>query len=162
MTTRNPMAEFQLPTSTYRSEERTPPEVEELSILLSTAVQVTPDIAPLLVLGAVTGIRRGELVGIPVAAVAWRKNQITIASAVTSSGKIKTTKTRRSRTFHIDAETTAMLKRHYNQMEGTSLRRRSRARRRCLPLQPYAGLLDSHAAGLPHEASRRIEGLPGD
>ncbi len=27
MTTRNPMAEFQLPTSTYRSKERTPPEV---------------------------------------------------------------------------------------------------------------------------------------
>ena len=117
MTTRNPMAEFQLPTSTYRSEERTPPEVEELSILLSTAVEVTPDIAPLLVLGAVTGIRRGELVAIPVSAVAWRKNQITIASAVTSSGKIKTTKTRRSRTFHIDSETTAMLKRHYNQIK---------------------------------------------
>ena len=117
MTTRNPMAEFQLPTSTYRSEERTPPEVEELSVLLSTAVEVTPDIAPLLVLGAVTGIRRGELVGIPVSAVAWRKNQITIASAVTSSGKVKTTKNRRSRTFHVDAETTAMLKRHYNQMK---------------------------------------------
>ena len=58
MTTRNPMAEFQLPTSTYRSKERTPPETEELSLLLSTAVKVTPDIAPLLVLGAVTGIRR--------------------------------------------------------------------------------------------------------
>ncbi len=117
MTTRNPMAEFQMPTSTYRSEERVPPEVEELSILLSTAVEVVPDIAPLLVLGAVTGIRRGELVGIPVSAVAWRKNQITIASAVTSSGKVKTTKTRRSRTFHVDAETTAMLKRHYNRMK---------------------------------------------
>ena len=59
MTTQNPMAEFQLPTSTYRSKERTPPEIEELSLLLSTAVEVTPDIAPLLVLGAVTGIRRG-------------------------------------------------------------------------------------------------------
>ena len=81
MTTRNPMTEFQLPTSTYRSQERTPPEVGELSILLSTAVEVAPDIAPLLVLGAVTGIRRGELVGIPVAAVAWRKNQITVASS---------------------------------------------------------------------------------
>lgn len=50
-------------------------------------------------------------------AVAWRKNQITIASAVTSSGKVKTTKTRRSRTFHVDSETTAMLKRHYNQIK---------------------------------------------
>ena len=116
MTTHNPMAEFQMPTSTYRSEQRIPPEVEELSILLSTAVEVVPDIAPLLVLGAVTGIRRGELVGIPVSAVAWRKNQITIASAVSSSGKIKTTKTGQSRTFHVDAETTAMLKRHYQQM----------------------------------------------
>ena len=117
MTTRNPMADFQMPTSTYRSKERTPPEIEELSLLLSTAVEVTPDIAPLLVLGAVTGIRRGELVGIPMSAVAWKKNQITIASAITSSGKIKATKTRRSRTFHIDVETTAMLKRHCDQMK---------------------------------------------
>jgi integrase len=116
MTTRNPMAEFQMPTSTYRSKERTPPEIEELSLLLSTAVEVTPDIAPLLVLGAVTGIRRGELVGIPMSAVAWKRNQITIASAVSSSGKVKATKTRRSRTFHIDAETTAMLKRHCDQL----------------------------------------------
>ena len=52
----------------------------------------------------------------PMSAVAWRKNQITIASAITSSGKVKATKTRRSRTFHIDAETTAMLKRHCDQM----------------------------------------------
>jgi integrase len=117
MTTRNPMAEFQLPTSTYRSSERTPPETEELSLLLSTAVEMTPDIVPLLTLGAVTGIRRGELVGITRSGVAWRKNQITVASAITSSGKVKTTKTRRSRTFHIDAETTAMLKRHCDLMD---------------------------------------------
>lgn len=55
MTTRDPMADFQKPTSTYRSKERTPPEVEELSLLLSKAVELVPDIAPLLVLGAVTG-----------------------------------------------------------------------------------------------------------
>jgi len=35
-------------TSTYRPTERTPPEVDELSLLISTAVEVTPDIAPLL------------------------------------------------------------------------------------------------------------------
>src|ERR1700683_4835861 len=117
MTTRNPMVEFQLPTSTYRSKERTPPEIEELSLLLSTAVEVTPDIAPLLVLGAVTGIRGGELVGITRSEVASRKSQITIASAITSSGKVKGTKTRRNRTFHIDAETVAMLKRHCDEMD---------------------------------------------
>ena len=113
ITTRNPMAEFQVPTSTYRSKERTPPEVEELSLLLSTAVEVTPDIAPLLVLGAVTGIRRGELVGIPMAAVAWEERTRSRSPRPSHrQGKVKSTKTRRSRTFHIDAETTSMLKRH--------------------------------------------------
>jgi integrase len=106
------MADFQTPTSTYRSQERTPPEVEELSLLLSTAVEETPDIAPLLVLAAVTGIRRGELVGIPISAIAWKKNQITVASAISSAGRVKPTKTRQSRTFHIDPETVAMIKRH--------------------------------------------------
>ena len=76
-----------------------------------------PDIAPLLILGAVTGIRRGDVVGITRSGVAWRKNQITVPSAIISSGKVKTTKTRRSWTFHIDAETTAMLKRHCDLMD---------------------------------------------
>src|SRR5580704_8350271 len=62
ITTRNPMMDFQLPTSTYRSNAQTPPEIEEVILLLSTAVEVTPDIAPLLLLAAVTGVRRGELV----------------------------------------------------------------------------------------------------
>jgi integrase len=117
MTLRNPMVDFEMPTSTYRSKERTPPEVEELTLLLATAIEVTPEIAPLLVLGAVTGTRRGELVAIPRSAVAWKKNQITVDTAITSKGKVKSTKTRRGRTFHVDAETIAMLKRHCDQMD---------------------------------------------
>ena len=46
MTSRDPMVDFEMPTSTYLSKERTPPEIEELSLLLSTAVEVVPDIAP--------------------------------------------------------------------------------------------------------------------
>lgn len=49
-------------------------------------------------------------------AVAWSKSQVTIDSAVTSLGKVKATKTYRARTFHIDAATAAMLKRHCDQM----------------------------------------------
>jgi integrase len=116
ITTRNPMADFQLPTSTYRSTGRTPPEVEEVTLLLSTATEVTPEIAPLLVLAAVTGVRRGELVSIRRSAVAWARRQVTIDSSVTSSGKVKATKTYRSRTFHIDEATAAMLKRHCQEM----------------------------------------------
>jgi integrase len=117
MTLRNPMLDFEMPTSTYRSKERTPPEVEELILLLATAVEVTPEIVPLLVLGAVTGTRRGELVAIPRSAVDWKKNQITVDTAITSKGKVKSTKTRRGRTFHVDAETIAMLQRHCHHMD---------------------------------------------
>ncbi|MGH3849256.1 MAG: hypothetical protein ACRDRT_06085, partial [Pseudonocardiaceae bacterium] len=54
-TRRNPMAAFQLPTSSYVSCERIPPEIEELTVLLKTAVEVVPDVAAVLALGAVTG-----------------------------------------------------------------------------------------------------------
>ncbi|MGH8999068.1 MAG: HNH endonuclease, partial [Acidimicrobiia bacterium] len=46
LTTRNPMAAFQVPTSMYVAKERTPPEAEELSLLLQEAVVVVPDVAP--------------------------------------------------------------------------------------------------------------------
>jgi hypothetical protein len=105
-----------MPTSTYRSKERTPPEVEELTLLLATAVEVTPEIAPLLVLGAVTGTRRGELVAIRRSAISCQKNQITVDTSITSKGQVKSTKTRRERTFHVDAETIAMLQRHCDHM----------------------------------------------
>jgi hypothetical protein len=111
------MADFEMPTSTYRSKERTPPEIEELSLLLATAVEVVPDIAPPLVLGAVTGMRRGELVGVRRSGVAWAKNRITVDPAVAESGKVKTTKTRRERTFHVDAETMTMLRSHCDHLE---------------------------------------------
>jgi hypothetical protein len=54
MTTRNSMVDFELPTRTYLSTEPTSPEIEQLTLLLNTAVEVMPDIALLLMLGAVT------------------------------------------------------------------------------------------------------------
>jgi integrase len=114
---RNPMIDFEMPTSTYRSKERTPPEVEELTLLLATAVEVTPEIALLFVLGAVTGTRRGELVAIPRSAVSLKKKQITVDTAISSTGKVKSTKTRRGRTFHVDGDTIAMLQRHCVHMD---------------------------------------------
>jgi hypothetical protein len=50
----------------------------------------------------------------------WKRNQLTIALAVSSAGKVKSTKTRRERTFHIDVETTAMLRRHCDQLNETA------------------------------------------
>ena len=117
ITTRNPMADFQKPTSSYLAKERTPPEIEELSLLLTTAVDVVPEIAPLLVLGAVTGMRRGELVGTRRSRVLWGRQRITVDSAVSEFKRLKGTKTRQERSFHIDRETILMLRQHCDLMD---------------------------------------------
>ena len=114
---KNPMAEFELPTSTQVSRERVPPEAEELSLLLATAAEVVPEVVPVLVLAAVTGMRRGELVGIRRNSVDWARGRLTIDTAVSESGQIKTTKTRQARTFHVDTETLSMLERHCRAMD---------------------------------------------
>jgi integrase len=110
MTTRDPMANFQLPTSQYVSRERTPPEVEELSVLLAEAVAVIPEIAPVLVLGATSGMRRGELVGIRRSRIDWEQRRITVDAAIDGK-RVKGTKTRKERSFYVDDETMALLHR---------------------------------------------------
>lgn len=114
---RNPMLEFQLPTSTQVSRERTPPELDELSILLNVAVDLTPDIAPLLTLGAVTGMRRGELVGVRRSRILWDERRLTVDTAIDAGRRVKRTKTRKERSLYIDDETVAMLARHCAAMD---------------------------------------------
>ena len=115
--TRNPMIEFQLPTSQYVSKERTAPEIDELCLLLRESVEVVPDIAPLLALGAVTGMRRGELVGLRRSRVLWDECRLTVDAAVGEARRVKGTKTRKERSFFVDEETMAMLQRHCDQMD---------------------------------------------
>jgi integrase len=114
--TRNPMADFDLPTSRYVSRERVPPEVSQLCLLLETAVKLVPDVAPILALGAVTGMRRGELVAI-------RRNRLSPADGVlkidtaTDGVRVKTTKTRVERNVSVDDETMDMLLTHCAEMD---------------------------------------------
>ncbi len=117
MISRNPMVEFQLPTSSYVSNERTAPEAEEVSLLLNTALVVIPDVAPLLALGAVTGMRRGELVGLRRSRILWDELRLTVDAAISETKRVKGTKTRRERSFHVDADTMAMLRRHCDEMD---------------------------------------------
>lgn len=112
----SPMTDFQLPTSAQVSRERVPPEIDELALLLRTAAEVVPEIAPVLALGAVTGMRRGELVGmrrsrlLPVQCVL-------IVDAAVDGTRVKTTKTRHERRFVIDADTMAMRGEHCAKMD---------------------------------------------
>jgi integrase len=115
---RSPMADFELPTSTHVAREHVPPEVEQLCLYLQTAVEVVPDIAPVLALGAVTGMRRGELVSLRRSRLYPKAGRLKVDAAATSDGKrVKTTKTRKERQVAIDQETMAMLLRHCQEMD---------------------------------------------
>jgi integrase len=113
---RSPMADFELPTSSYVSREHTPPEVDQLCLLLETAVEVVPDIAPLLTLGAVTGMRRGELVTVRRSRLHPEDGLLTV-DAATDRKRVKTTKTRMERKVAVDRDTMSMLLRHCAQMD---------------------------------------------
>lgn len=113
---RSPMADFELPTSIHVSREHTPPEVEQLCLLLETAIEVVPDVAPLLTLGAVTGMRRGELVTVRRSRLHADEGQLTV-DAATDGKRVKPTKTRKERKFAVDPETMDMLLRHCIRMD---------------------------------------------
>jgi integrase len=152
MIARSAMADFQLPTSTYVSREHVPPEVEQLCLLLATAVEVVPDIAPLLALGAVTGMRRGELVTIRRSRLHPDEGLLTIDAAI-SGTRVKATKTRKERKVAVDPDTMAMLLRHRADMD-------DRAGLCGLDLSPdafvFSLLLDCSAPMPPDHVTRRV------
>jgi integrase len=109
LTRRDPMTTFELPRSTHVSHERVPPEVEELILLLEAAVSLTPDVAPLFALGAVTGMRRGELVAPRRSRIRWKDQRITVDASV-DGHRVKGTKTGDDPTFYVDEATITMLR----------------------------------------------------
>lgn len=113
---RSPMAEFELPTSLHVARERVPPEVEQLIRYLEAAVELVPDVAPVLTLGAVTGMRRGELVSVRRSAFDARRNRLRVDTAIAGK-RVKTTKTRVERDVVLDESTVAMLERHCAEMD---------------------------------------------
>lgn len=116
MIQRSPMAEFEMPTSMYVAHEHTPPEVEQLCLYLATAVEVIPDVAPVLTLGAVTGMRRGELVAVRRSRLFPERGCLKVDAAVDDSD-LKLTKTRLEREVVLDDETMAMLVGHCDLMD---------------------------------------------
>lgn len=75
--------------------EHLPPEIEQLSHYLHTALDVVSDVAPLLTLAAVTGLRPGELRGFRRLRLLVDQLMINVDSATDRSG-LKPTKTRRN------------------------------------------------------------------
>ncbi len=113
---RNPMAEFELPTSLHVARERLPPEADQLSRYLAMAVELAPEVAPVLTLGAVTGMRRGELVSVRRSGLDARRRRLRVDTAIAGK-RVKTTKTRVERDVALDVATLEMLKRHCDRMD---------------------------------------------
>jgi integrase len=114
---RSPMADFELPTSRHVAREHVPPEVDQLCSYLAAALEVVPEVAPVLTLGAVTGMRRGELVGLRRSRLFPKAGNLVVDAAYASGGRVKTTKTRTERDVAIDEATMAMLLRHCGRMD---------------------------------------------
>ena len=75
-----------------------------------------PDVAPVLALGAVTGMRRGELVSVRRSRLFPRQGRLTVDSS-SDGRRVKTTKTRVVREVALDSQTMAMLQRHCDRMD---------------------------------------------
>jgi integrase len=114
---RSPMADFELPTSRHVAREHAPPEIGQLCGYLEAALEEVPDVAPVLTLGAVTGMRRGELVGLRRSRLFPKAGKLVVDAAYASGGRVKTTKTRNEREVAIDEATMAMLLRHCERMD---------------------------------------------
>jgi integrase len=114
---RSPMADFELPTSRHVAREHVPPEVDQLCRYLEAAVELVPDVALVLMLGAVTGMRRGELVGLRRSRLFPKAGRLLVDAAYASGGRVKATKTRTEREVAIDDATMTMLLRHCERMD---------------------------------------------
>ena len=112
----SPMADFELPASTQVGRSRVPPEVDQLCRYLAAAVEVVPEVAPLLTLGAVSGMRRGELVAVRRDRLLADRGELLVDSASDVVG-LKTTKTRVERVVSLDPSSVEMLLRHCEEMD---------------------------------------------
>ncbi len=116
----NPVERFELPNSTHRPRTTNTPELDDLLQLLDGADQFDTELAPILKLGATTGMRRGELAGLRRNRLRLANGELVVDNAVNDAGGLvveKPTKTQRSRVVSIDAATVSMLTAHLATMD---------------------------------------------
>ncbi len=118
--TSNPVDGFELPTSTHTPRHTTAPELDELLRLLATAEEHDELLAPVLTLGATTGLRRGELSGLRRDRLHLDRHELIVDTAINDAGGIvveKQTKTRSSRAVSLDEATVDLLREHLAEMD---------------------------------------------
>lgn len=114
----DPMLGFQMPKSTYVSQERLPPEVADISLILQAALEHTPDIAPILALAATTGARLGELIAPRRSDIRWDRRTMRVNAATDVDGTLKEPKrAQHRREVPLDDGTIAVLRQQLEEME---------------------------------------------
>src|SRR5262249_49410553 len=111
---------FELPTSTHTPKDMVPPELDELLRVLNGADEHDSDLAPVLKLGATTGLRRGELSGLRRDRLHLDRGELFVDRAINDAGGQvveKATKTRRTRVVSLDSATVQMLQAHLQTMD---------------------------------------------
>lgn len=100
------------------------PRTEELRLLIERAEQRSPDLAALLVLGALTGARRGELCALRWSDVDWAEASVTFRRTVVQVGGRASIrdglKAATSKTVALDARGTAVLQAQHARAEETA------------------------------------------
>jgi integrase len=118
--TSNPVDGFELPASTHTPRHTTAPELGELLRLLATAEEHDEVLAPVLKLGATTGLRRGELSGLRRDRLHLDRHELIVDTAINDAGGVvveKQTKTRNSRAVSLDEATVDLLREHLAEMD---------------------------------------------
>lgn len=120
MVAENPVDGFELPTSLQSPRATNTPEIDDLLRLLDGADQHEPLLAPVLKLGATTGMRRGELAGLRRDRLHLDRLEVVVDTAINDAGGVvveKPTKTHRCRTVSIDIATADLLRQHLADMD---------------------------------------------
>jgi integrase len=111
--TRNPMLDVEKPQSTQAASEIMPPDIDALLALLGAAFEEEFEFGVACHLGAVTGMRRGELAGLQWRRIDLDAGQILVEMTVNDAGGQVVidnfTKTRRSRWVGVDEHTARLL-----------------------------------------------------
>ncbi len=118
--TSNPVDGFEIPASKHTPRPTTAPEIEDLLRLLDVADEHDEILAPVLKLGATTGLRRGELSGLRRNRLNLDRRELIVDTAINDAGGIvveKQTKTRSRRSVALDAVTVDLLRQHLKAMD---------------------------------------------
>jgi len=119
--TSNPVDGFELPPGTHTSRHATAPELDALLRLIATAAEHDEVLAPIVKLGASTGLRRGERSGLRRGdRLHLDRHEFIVDTAINDAGGIvveKQTKTRSSRAVSLDGATVDLLRQHLAEMD---------------------------------------------